>query len=152
MFPIPSPRHPTPFHLDGLGRIAYVLCVAACPSLTPSSVPAASRSPRLSDTISGAEARRLRLVPLLARRNGGTGASGLVMAIMRPLRLLTPCVPRIARRRAASRIAAARPFRFLMIPSLACSRHTHRFISPRLIDTRDGERGGADTCLALRIG
>lgn len=44
--------------------------------------------------------------------------------------LLTPCVPRIARRHAALRIAAARPFRFRMMLSLTRPRHARIMLSP----------------------
>ena len=39
-----------------------------------------------------------------------------------------------------------------MMLSLARSHHARRFISPRLIDTGDGEQDGAGAYLTLRIG
>ena len=52
--PVASSFHP-PFRLGVVGLTACVPCVAACQSLTPLSVPAASRfSPRPHDTMSGA--------------------------------------------------------------------------------------------------
>lgn len=119
----------------------------------PLSVPAASRfSPRPSDTISGAETAGRPAACYSWPSDGSVVRYRLVMVIMRPLRLLAPCAPRIARRHAAHRIDDAHPFRFLMVPSLTRFCHARISMSPRLIDTGDGEPGGADTCLALRIG
>lgn len=139
--------------LCGLRLIACVLCVAARPFLMPSFAPAASRSP---------------LRPIrYDKRGGGYGSpycllrrgvergvrSRFAVAIMRPLRLLAPCVPRIARRHAAHRIADARPFRFLMV--LSHDALTHPFSScPHFniaSSNRHGRRGEGrdeDGCLA----
>ena len=148
---------PSPFRLGCFGLIACVLCVAARPFLMPSSVPAASRSPLRPiryDKRSGC----LRVILLLARRGvGRVGravssrlvSSRLVMAIMRPLRLLSPCVPLIARRRAALRIAATRPLRFLMVLSFARSHHACDTLSPRPSTRETGSgtgRGLARCC------
>lgn len=77
--------------------------VAACPSLTPSSVPAASRfSPRPFDTIGGAETAGRPAACYSWPSDGSVVRSRLVVVIMRPLRLLAPCAPRIACRAALS--------------------------------------------------
>ena len=74
----------------------------------------------------------------------------LVMAIMRPLRLLTPCVPLIARRHAALsyRRRSAVPFPHGAIARLLSSCPPFYIAPP--IDTRDGEPGGEGACSVLR--
>lgn len=105
---------PSLFRLGCLGLIACVLCVAARPFLMPLSVPAASRSPlrpiRYDKRGGGSETAGRPAACYSWPSDGSVVRSRLVMAIMRPLQLLTPCVPRIARRRAALRIADALPF------------------------------------------
>lgn len=138
--------------LCGLRLIACVLCVAARPFLMPSSAPAASRSP---------------LRPIrYDKRGGGYGSpycllrrgvergvrSRFAVAIMRPLRLLAPCGPRIARRRAAIPVSPTLALR-MVLPHDALARSFQSCpphdISPP-IDTRDEERDETRT-VAWRV-
>ena len=131
---------PSPFHLGGLGRIACGFCVATRPFSVSSSVPAAFRSslrPSRHDRLGGC----LRDVPLLARRSDGRVLrSRRVRHAFVPL--LAPCVPRIARRRIAPRIAA--PPRSRTVSPLARSHHA-RIIAiapPNRHERRGAGRGG----------
>lgn len=136
---------PSLFRRNCFGLIACVLCVAARPA--PRAV---IRLPLLapryapSDTIGGAGVcGSSRCLPDGAS-DGSVVRFRLVVAVMRPLRLLAPCVPRIARRRAALSYRRRSPFAwcFRMMLSLARFRHTRRTISPRPSTRETGSRAG----------
>lgn len=80
--------------------------------------------------------RRPRAAPLLARRNGGRSGAPVVVAC--------PCVPRIARRLAAFRIAAALPFPHDIVARLFPS-CPHSSIAPS--NRHEGRGAGRGGCL-----
>lgn len=113
-----------------------------------SASPASRSPPRPSDTIDGAEARRLRVVILLARRSVGRGVRsrrGLSCVMCHAL------VPLLALRASDRPPPCRSPYRrFRMMLSRACSRYARLSISPRPSTRETGS--GAGRVLARRCG
>lgn len=146
--PVASSFHP-PFRLGVVGLTACVPCVAACQSLTPLSVPAASRfSPRPHDTMSGAVSAGRPAAYPTGRRTGRV--CGLVVDAMHPcLCLVHACLGSLA----AMPLSVSSPLlRSRMASPLARSHHACDTLSPPPLYTGDGEPGGASACSAVRIG
>lgn len=138
---------PSPFRFGCLGLTACVPCVAACQSLTPLSVPAASRfSPRPHDTMSGAVSAGRPAACSAGRRTGRV--CGLVVDAMRPcLCLVHACLGSLT----AMPLSVSSPLlRSRMASPLARSHHACDTLSPPPLYTGDGEPGGANACSAVR--
>lgn len=144
-FPIPSPRRPIPipsrrFRGDCLRPMRRRLSI-------PHAVirlHASRFSPRLSDTIDGAEvAGRHTACPTWRAVSSWLSCVRAAAYPMRASDRSPPC-----RHPYHRRSPVPFPHGFADRPFLSCS---HFNIAPP-IDTRDGERSGADACSALRIG
>lgn len=144
-----SPRHPISVPSRRLGLIAYVPCVAIRPaSRAVIRLPLLVSSPRPFDTIDGAEATGRPTACSTERRTERAVSSWLscVHAAACPMRASDrpmPCRSSVSPPLARSVSSWRRRSLVSVMPA---------FQSPRLIDTRDGERGGADACSAVRIG
>ena len=131
--PIPvPPLRPRADCLCPLRRYPSVLCAVIRPAASRSSL----RSPDTNGRGGGYWS------PICLPDGTTDGSCGLIVVVMRPCRLLAPCVPRIARRRAAPRIADARPFPHGVAARPFPSCPPHAIAPPNRHDGRGAWRGG----------